>query len=86
MLDVTDKRSKLGKSQHWLPEPLSEVFTANLDLAARAAAGLWRRDASVWSADPATQKKISNRLGWLDSPMLMAKSIQRLITFANEVR
>jgi len=86
MLDVTDKRLKLEKSLHWYPGPLSDVFTANLDIAARAAAGLWRRDASVWSDDPATQKQVSNRLGWLDSPMLMAESIQRLNTFGGDVR
>jgi glucose-6-phosphate isomerase len=86
MLDVTDKRSKLEKSLHWSAGPLSEVFSASQDQAARAAAGLWRRDASVWSDDPATQKKISNRLGWLDSPALMAKSLQRLQRFASEVR
>jgi glucose-6-phosphate isomerase len=86
MLHVTDKRSKLEKSLHWSPGPLSDAFNANLDHAARAAAGLWRRDASLWSDDPATQKKISDRLGWLDSPALMAKSVQRLKTFARDVQ
>ena len=34
----------------------------------RAAAGLWRRDPSVWSGDPACTESIANRLGWLSSP------------------
>jgi glucose-6-phosphate isomerase len=51
-----------------------------------AAAALWRRDASLWSADPHVQKAIANRLGWLDSPHLMASSIDRLTSFAAGIR
>jgi transaldolase / glucose-6-phosphate isomerase len=47
-----------------------------------AAAALWRRDASLWSAKPDVQKTIANRLGWLDSPHLMEASIDRMKAFA----
>ncbi len=86
MPDVIDKVARLQGSLRWSPGPLTETFNANVEAAARAAAGLWRRDASIWSGDAATQKKISNRLGWLDSPALMAGSIARLNAFAAQVR
>jgi transaldolase / glucose-6-phosphate isomerase len=85
MLDVIDKRARLESSLRWLPGPLAGGFTASLSDAERAAAGLWRRDPSVWSDDATTRRKVSDRLGWLDSPKLMAGSIERLKTFANEV-
>jgi glucose-6-phosphate isomerase len=50
-----------------------------------AAAALWRRDASLWSLDREVQKKIANRLGWLDSPQMVANSVDRLKTFADGV-
>lgn len=60
---------------------------ATLGPAAReAAAGLWRRDPAVWSSEPAVQATIAQRLGWLDSPGLMADTLSRLTTFANDVR
>ena len=52
----------------------------------RAARGLWARDTSTWSGDPGVQQKIANRLGWLESPALMAASIDRIETFAEGVR
>jgi glucose-6-phosphate isomerase len=86
MPDVLDKRARLQGSLRWSPGPLNEIFNANVDAAARAAAGLWRRDASVWSDDPATQQKVSDRLGWLRSPTLMVRSIDRLNAFARDAR
>lgn len=57
------------------------------DAAARQAlAGLWRRDAAAWSSDPGVQATIAQRLGWLDSPGLMADNLARLTTFADDVR
>jgi len=47
---------------------------------------LWRRDPAVWSADAAVQQQVKNRLGWLDSPALMADSLDRLHAFAHTVR
>jgi glucose-6-phosphate isomerase len=54
--------------------------------AERAAKGLWQRQPSTWSNAPDVQAKIANRLGWLDSPALMAKSIDRLRSFADGIR
>ncbi len=59
---------------------------ASVARADRAAVALWRRDAALWSGDAGTQKKISNRLGWLDSPELMAASVERLTSFAAGIR
>ena len=54
--------------------------------AARAAEGLWKRDPSAWSADGGVQKKIAQRLGWLNSPAAMAASIDQMRTIADQVR
>ena len=54
--------------------------------AGNAAAALARRDPSGWSSKPDIQSKIANRLGWLDSPQLMARSIERLTSFAAGIR
>ena len=86
MPDVVDKRARLRGSLHWSPGPLNKLFNTNVEAAARAAAGLWRRDPAVWSDDPATQQKVSDRLGWLRSPTLMAASIDRLNAFARDTR
>jgi glucose-6-phosphate isomerase len=40
----------------------------------------------MWSDEPAVQQKIANRLGWLDSPALMADSLPRLQAFAEAVK
>jgi glucose-6-phosphate isomerase len=85
MLDVVDKRARLHGSLRWAPGPLTEQFNTSIDAAARSAAGLFRRDASVWSADASTQHTIANRLGWLQSPELMSRSIDRLQAFAKDV-
>src|SRR4051812_1173750 len=85
-LDVSAKRARLQESLHLSPGPLREGLDASSEAAAPAAAGLWRRDPSVWSTDSAAQKAIAERLGWLSSPMLMADAIERLQTFAGQVR
>jgi transaldolase / glucose-6-phosphate isomerase len=48
--------------------------------------GLWSKQAGIWSDDPAEQKKIANRLGWLESPELMSKNLPRLLRLAAEAR
>lgn len=49
------------------------------------ASRLWSRDASLWSDKSETQEKISRRLGWLDSPTVMAKEVGRLTSLSNDV-
>jgi glucose-6-phosphate isomerase len=85
-LEVAAKRARLQSSLHLSPGPLTDTIHAAKDAAGRATLGLWRRDPSVWSADPAVQKAIADRLGWISSPLLMADSIERLQSFAARVK
>ena len=65
------------------PVPADTLRSAD-DAAARGS--LWRRDPAAWSADPRCSRRSRNRLGWLDSPALMADSLARLQTFADGVK
>jgi glucose-6-phosphate isomerase len=47
---------------------------------------LWDRDASLWTADRATQALIRNRLGWLTIPRVMSQHADALRQFAQEIR
>ena len=85
-LDVAAKRARLQDTFQFFPGPLRDVGAASAEAAERAAAGLWRRDPAVWSSDPAIQRTIANRLGWLSSPALMADSLPRLEAFASTIR
>ncbi|MGE3955155.1 MAG: glucose-6-phosphate isomerase [Vicinamibacterales bacterium] len=71
---------------HLAPGPLAGVLASHAEAAARAGAGLFRKDTTTWSTDAAVQEKIANRLGWLSSPELMAASLARLRAFADGVR
>src|SRR6185436_12125382 len=84
-LDVGPKRARLNNSLH-LSVDLARAVAASTATAERAASGLWRADPSAWSRDPATQKAIADRLGWMRSPILMADSIDRLTTFAASIQ
>jgi transaldolase / glucose-6-phosphate isomerase len=48
--------------------------------------GLFARDASIWADDPIVQKKISNRLGWLDAPQFVADQMEAINSFADQIR
>ncbi|MDG2088519.1 MAG: hypothetical protein P8J68_07240 [Arenicellaceae bacterium] len=48
--------------------------------------GLFTRDPSIWADDPTTQAKISNRLGWLDSPQFVADHLVEIDRFAGQIR
>ena len=52
----------------------------------RFADALERRDPSAWSADPAVQKTIADRLGWLDAPDRVLRDIADMEQFADAVR
>jgi len=82
-LDVTALRARVRSSLRIVSPGGAGSPAADAD---RIARGLWRRDVSVWSADAAVQKKIGDRLGWMQSPALMAESIDRLRTFADRVK
>ena len=49
-------------------------------------ARLWRKDPSLWKADPEAQQAIANSLGWLHVAEKMAGSVAELTDFAREVR
>jgi glucose-6-phosphate isomerase len=44
---------------------------------------IWQQDHTVWKPEP---KEITNRLGWLQGPEVMADSVQRLRPFADTLR
>jgi glucose-6-phosphate isomerase len=84
-LDVAAKRARLQNSLRLSREAAGSASNATA-AAERAAKGLWKGDASVWSGDEGTQKEIADRLGWMNSPLLMADSIERLHTFAGSIK
>jgi glucose-6-phosphate isomerase len=45
--------------------------------------GLWAKRAELWSSEPEVQRRIENRLGWLESPERMVTSLPRLTRFAD---
>ncbi len=51
-----------------------------------AAERIWNKDASWWSADPAVQAQIAQRLGWLNVVKQMIGEADRLHAFADAVR
>ena len=70
------------------PGPLSDAVSrahARLDQLGFAD-GLWRRRLDVWSADPAIQQLIGNRLGWLDALDIVTPQLPRLRACADAVR
>jgi glucose-6-phosphate isomerase len=79
---ISRRRARLEDSLSLSPGPLEQAISTYRAIAMRAAAGLFKRDASVWSSDAAVQQKIANRLGWLTAPASMSDSIVRLRTFA----
>ncbi len=85
-LDTAARLVRLENTLAMSPGPLAESIRTHVEAAERSAVGLWRRDPSVWSADPVVQQSIANRLGWLTSPVLMVESLERLETFAGNVR
>lgn len=84
-LEVAAKRARLQSSLHRSAD-MVRAAASSTARAERAAAALWRADAGAWSEDPAAQKDIADRLGWMNSPVLMADSIDRLETFAAGIK
>src|SRR5438093_3697107 len=85
-LDVSTKSTRLRSSLRVAAGSLPSVAIGDSAWGDAAATALWRRDPTLWSAEPGVQEKIANRLGWLSSPALMANSIGRLRAFADGVR
>jgi glucose-6-phosphate isomerase len=85
-LDIASKRARLLETFHLAEGPLSPALASGAAAAARTAERLWRRDPGAWSEDPAVQHQISNRLGWLDSPLAMVDAIPRLESFGASIK
>jgi glucose-6-phosphate isomerase len=84
--DLAGKRARLQdtlKLSHGHSVTAIDDDTRLAEMAARA---LWKRDPSVWSPDPATQRAVATRLGWLSAPAWMADEIPRLKSFAEAVK
>jgi glucose-6-phosphate isomerase len=47
---------------------------------------LWRKAPDLWSADPAEQRRIADRLGWLESVEAVVEALPRLGRLADQVR
>jgi glucose-6-phosphate isomerase len=47
---------------------------------------IWRKDPSLWSSHADVQRRILNRLGWLDAVIWTPPSTERLRLFASQVR
>jgi transaldolase/glucose-6-phosphate isomerase len=85
-MDLASKRARLRDSLRMTPGPLTASLGEHAPAAEVSTAGLWRRDPSTWSADPAAQRVVANRLGWLTAPSVMTASISRLHAFAESLR
>jgi glucose-6-phosphate isomerase len=79
-------RDSLRSGFRLQPGPLAAAVHAAAPRAAQAAAGLWRRDASTWSADSTVQAKVAHRLGWLGAPAQMNAAAGRMLAAADAVR
>ncbi|MDE2573642.1 MAG: bifunctional transaldolase/phosoglucose isomerase [bacterium] len=72
--------AKLGSAQAAAEQGLAQLKERRFDQR------LWKKDAALWSSDPAHVKIISNALGWLDVPHEMLEHLADLQSFAAEVR
>lgn len=70
----------LGK----LEKPAKEAASAMSE--AQFVLRLFTKDTSLWTDDAEVADKISNRLGWLDSPKEFLQKVPELTQFAKEVR
>jgi transaldolase/glucose-6-phosphate isomerase len=67
----------LGRYQGLLDQALAEIRDEQV------IERIWQQDHTVWKPEPT---EITNRLGWLQGPEVMADSVQRLRPFADSVR
>ena len=85
---IAGKREKLLAGRKALTASLGgyqpAVDAALAEIAGdRIVARIWAHDHTVWAPEPA---EISNRLGWLHSPEVMADNMMRLQAFTDEMR
>lgn len=88
MSGIEEKRDELVQEKMRLSASLGE-FESKVDSALKelkengVMQRIWDHDHTVWSPDPT---EISNRLGWLHSPVKMEENIQQIETFVEDVR
>jgi glucose-6-phosphate isomerase len=68
-----------GDAERDVERALDEAESA--DVASR----LWRRDATLWSSEPAVHRTIANRLGWLGAVEWAAGRLEELVSFGRDV-
>ena len=69
--------ARLGKYQSAVDDTLRAIRDQKI------MSRLWAHDHTIWKDDPA---EISNRLGWLHSPEVMAEAVDSLNAFVDDVR
>jgi len=72
--------ARLGASRDAADQALAQLSERRFD------ERLWKRDAALWSNDPAHAKIVENALGWLAVPHNMMEHLPDLQSFAAEVR
>jgi transaldolase/glucose-6-phosphate isomerase len=88
MVSISEKRARMKAGKKTCSAQLGG-FQASVENALKKIRDnqiinrIWRHDHTVWKTDPS---EISNRLGWLHSPELMADSIPEIRDLAEEVR
>ncbi len=75
-------------SQSILSNGFATGFEAGLKQVAaeRLIQRLWSKDATLWTANPAEQQHIANRLGWLSIASVMESQVDRIQAAAREIR
>ena len=72
--------SELGQFAGQVQTTLDSLIKDN------AAQQVWNKAAEFWSTSADAQKIISNALGWLTVPKLMAERVEELTSFATEIK
>ena len=85
---ISEKRSRVMSGRQHVSFQLG-IYRAEVDEELRELkenriiSRIWAHDYTVWKPDPSG---ISNRLGWLHSPDVMSENVERIQSFAREVR
>lgn len=81
LIAASERRgSFLGVYGQDIERTIEELVTA------KAVERVWQRDASFWSDDPARQRSIAQRLGWLTVVDWVRDRLDELIDFRQQVR
>ncbi|MBI1792931.1 MAG: bifunctional transaldolase/phosoglucose isomerase [Chloroflexi bacterium] len=81
---INERRAKAVSSLGPLADSVSKTI-AKLETDS-VPARLWAHDPTLWTADPAGQKEVTLRMGWLDSPDKARALLPAYQSFADEIR